>query len=700
MLRRKFSLPVSQKVFFNIPTQQIFRGFVATQLQIRLCLLGLCMACGWAPGFSQDSDSAWDFAPYRVLIWMVDRTDPVPAKDLTRPLQNYLDQEFFAIWRVQIANAPAVLRRSLLRDFEQVEYDQLTANDPILAVRKDHPDAPRIRSAYDVAEYVKKVYSTPEFSTQVLQRASRRVIRPLRDVWEAMVVDGLRTAGIDPGDHRKMLIDILDNLTRTDDVDAEYLRDLLTPVWPADSEEPSAEDVSRKRALQELLEKLQAASHTNNDDLYGIRGLIDTADHPTFDDVIQSWQSDHSEAVLLPRGLALELNSPDKKLIPLELDGLLGEVFERFDKIFVVRTDRQRVPIEVDVVELDCLMRLAGPVVSQTVLSNVHLADQIGRAITRAYSPTVRIEEATTNKVEGRLRAGGLILNPESPAALHDGDFLQPALRKDDRFGDPLILEALDWAYLHVNELDGPKIKMELFAGRQGGIQGRRNKRTHRMAFRIRDYHPHTEIRLHAQKRPDVALQGYEFYEKELDSPAMTFVGRTDWDGRLVLEKTDRPLRLLYVKNGGAVLARLPCVPGQDLHATADLRGDDPRLQAEAYIRSIQNTIVDQVALRNLLAARIRMRLEKGDIKDARELLNQLRQLETYESISAEMRTKRALLETDSSQQNAMISQLFDQARTMLVKYVNEQIVRELEAEVNRAETGSPGTATPPSSAT
>ena len=68
----------------------------------------------------------------------------------------------------------------------------------------------------------------------------------------------------------------------------------------------------------------------------------------------------------------------------------------------------------------------------------------------------------------------------------------------------------------------------------------------------------------------------------------MTFVGRTNWNGILKVEPTEDPLRLLYVKNGGAILARLPLVPGLYSQVVADLSGDDIRLQAEAYIRVLR----------------------------------------------------------------------------------------------------------------
>jgi len=670
----------------------LFVADLARYLRFSITTCTLLVALLPRLAVAQDAENAWDFDPYRVLVWIVDPNRKEVAAGLETPLRNYLDYDFSAVWRVDIQDAPAVARVAAIRDLQSLDYDQLTSADPVLAVRKDHPDAPRIRSPEDVGEKIKRVFATPDFVEGILPRGAAITIRPSRDIWERLMVEGFTAADLDPGDWGRPIKAVLQNLQDTDDVDVDVLREMLAPVT-ADEElqsENPTEFKRRQAAMETLLETLRQASYSDNSQLHGVKPRLFTEGFETQDQVFASWAKEATEALLLPRGLAVQLETPDKKIFPLEIDGLMGEVFGNYDKIFVVRIDSSAVPLEVSVMEIDCLMRLQGPIVTQSVLSQDRLVDSIGAGITRAFAPTVRVEDAATNTVTGRVRAAGLIIDPRSPAAIQKDDFLQPAIRKNDRSGNPIILEALDWAYLHVSEVDGPKLKMKLHAGRMGGLQGSKNRRTHRLAFRIRPYYPNTVIRLHAQKEPDEPLQGYELYEKELNGSAFTFVGRTDWDGRFVLEKSDQPMRLLYVKNGGAVLAKLPCVPGQDPLATADIRGDDMRLQAEAYIRGVQNAIIDLVALRKLLAARIRMRLEKGKIEEARELLEALREQPTYEILSTDMRKKRTAMQSDVNQQVAMINQLFDQTRTMLVKHINEQIIRELEADVANVEAGNP----------
>ena len=170
----------------------------------------------------------------------------------------------------------------------------------------------------------------------------------------------------------------------------------------------------------------------------------------------------------------------------------------------------------------------------------------------------------------------------------------------------------------------------------------------------------------------------------------MTFVGRTDWDGRISIDaKPEHKLRLLYVKNGGAVLARLPLVPGLTQMEIADLTGDDIRLRAEAYIRGVENSIVDLVAVRKLFAARIRLRLQRGEMEKANELMQVLRDQPDNEKLSNEMGKKNTkFLDMDglNMSQRAKIDNMFKSTRNMLSKMLTSRDINQLEEDLLKAQ--------------
>lgn len=262
-------------------------------------------------------------------------------------------------------------------------------------------------------------------------------------------------------------------------------------------------------------------------------------------------------------------------------------------------------------------------------------------------------------------------------------------VRKNDRNDKPIMIGPLDWSFLVTEKVERPRVEMGFYSGRTGGLQGRQNKRTFRIALKVKPAGKSTLVRLHAKGDVNAPLIGYEFYQKELKSKKMTFIGRTDWDGRLEVQQSEEPLRLLYVKNGGAVLARLPVVPGYTPFEVADLVGDDMRLHAEAYIRGVENAIVDLVAIRKLLAARVRLRLYKGQMKEAQELVELLRDQPTNERLADDMGKKQAIylkaLGSRNANQKRKIDDMFTTTREMLSKMITPKDIRELEEDLLRA---------------
>ncbi|GAA5506381.1 hypothetical protein [Novipirellula caenicola] len=543
----------------------------------------------------------WDFSPYKVLVWIVSDNPRVNAESVRQPLQEFLDRDFAAVWRLDFADAPAAVANAANRNLGEMNYESITASDPVVAVKRDHEDAVRLRTAANVGEIIRDVHGTQGMIDEVRRRAAE--------------------AG---------------------DVSMDGVSDRLLPV---------------------------------DGDAIAVSKL---------------WENPTTEAILVSRGMALLLDKPEAKIIPLPLSGLVIEAIDSYDKIFVVRIDEEVAPAAVHVVEIDTLMRHFGPVASQRFVQPSEMAGTIGRTMIEAFAPVVRIEDAGKKNAKGLLRAGGLILDDKSPAMVHVGDVLEPMVRKNDRNGNPIQIGPIEWAYLQVTEKENVRLEMDFYAGRPVGLQGRNNKRTFRMALRSRPFGESTMLRLHAQKDPDFPLIGYEIYNKDLETGDMSFVGRTDWNGRLDVAAADSPLHLLYVKNGGAVLARLPMVPGLNPHAVADLSGDDMRLQAEAYIRGVQNAIIDLVAIRELLAARVRLRLRKGEMDEARELLHALREQPTHERIADDMDKKlTAFLNQPGAKnpnQRAKIDQMFSQTQDLLSRQINPEKIRALEEDMITAQ--------------
>ncbi|MDA8744475.1 hypothetical protein N9N28_07580 [Rubripirellula amarantea] len=546
------------------------------------------------------ANEAWDYSPYRVLVWVASDDARFDADAIAEPLRDFLDRDFASIWRMKVRQTPSSLHAIMNRDMGLLNYDSITGVDPVLAVKKDHDEAIRIRVADDVAKFVKKIYTTKD------------------------AVDSLVARGEASGD----------------------------------------------ATLGGLVQRFEVVS-----------------DNPIV--VAEKWTDPSTEAILVSRGLALTLDEPEAKLVKPDVQGLIADQVEDFDKVYLVNVKTNDVHPRLEIVEMDVLMRYFGPVSRMPINVGATPSQTVGLGLMDAFAPTVRIDNAGQKNASGLLRASGLIITDESPGLVSAGDVLRPLTRKNDRNGNPFLIGPIDWAYLVVDKREGTSVEMDFYAGRSGGLQGRKNNRTFRTAIKAKPQQDHTILRLHAQGKPNEPLIGYEIYQKELTSKSMTFIGRTDWSGRLKVDRTDEPLRLMYVKNGGAVLARLPMVPGLEPVVIADLRGDDLRLQAEAYIRGVQNSIIDLVAVRELFKARIRMRLERGELDNAKELMNALNEQPSNEALADDMGKKQAiylkLLEKEGPNQRRQVDQMFTTTRDLLAKHINPKLIRDLETDIIKA---------------
>ncbi|MCA9135967.1 MAG: hypothetical protein KDB00_04390 [Planctomycetales bacterium] len=545
-------------------------------------------------------DEPWDYSPYRVMIWIASRDPRFTAETLREPLMSYLDRDFNALWRTTIEDAPASVVTAAFRSMDTLTFDRIAGPDPVIAVKRDHPDAVRIQSVRSLPKYVRSISATAGLKEDVIRRA------------------------------------------------AEF----------------------------------------GDETIGGSAAKLDVFDGDALA-LAQTWNDSSTEALLVTRGQALTLAKPGAKILKLPVTGLVATTVDKYDKIFVVRIDDHPDGATVAVVEMECLMQTFGAVVTSPFSSTVDLPSVVGHTVTRAFAPMVRIDDAGQQTATSMIRAGNLIMDPDSPANVKVGNVLQPMIRKNDRNGKPIALGRIEWAFLIVTEKQGPNVVADYYSGMAGGLQGRKNNRTFKMAMLLKPLTDHTMLRLHAKGREDLPLIGYELYERELNSKAMTFVGRTDWDGRLDIKKTEDPMRLLYVKNGGAVLARLPIVPGLTPREVADLTGDDMRLQAEAYIRGVQNAIIDLVAIRKLLAARIRLRLKKGEMEEAEKLLNALREQPTNEQLANDMGRSQAEfikeLGSRNPNQKRKVDIMFKETREMLGKQITPTVIRDLENDVQRA---------------
>ena len=206
-------------------------------------------------------------------------------------------------------------------------------------------------------------------------------------------------------------------------------------------------------------------------------------------------------------------------------------------------------------------------------------------------------------------------------SSVRTGDVLRPIIRRNDRAGEPKPggIQVLDWTYLLVREPQEYLLDCDVYSAMRnplaGAVRRRWNawrSRSARTARRRRsNWSPGTMPTAAAGRLRDLCQETARRGRRRRESVAAT---RTDGLARHDRHRTSPicPLRLIYVKNGAHLVARIPVVPGYRPLETVPLASDDKRLEAEAFVKGMESTVMDLVARREILAARIRRASRRG----------------------------------------------------------------------------------------
>lgn len=234
-------------------------------------------------------------------------------------------------------------------------------------------------------------------------------------------------------------------------------------------------------------------------------------------------------------------------MLPWQSESYLNE----HDKIYFINVTMEGDEFRLAVRELDCPVVHLGPMFvagSSNWASLPHLGSHL---LQHAFAPVARVDNAGTSWAELRHKAGGLIVDENeegevNPARIRVGDVLHPFVRRDDRNGVPLLLQALTFTYCAVTESDGVKMRANIYTYSGGpGLQGKQNRRTSRLLLRVRPAVEESDVKVVVRGNTKKAQPGCFLYTKDFLTEEFKFIGRTDWRGRVHVPMPEESVRVL-----------------------------------------------------------------------------------------------------------------------------------------------------------
>jgi hypothetical protein len=310
------------------------------------------------------------------------------------------------------------------------------------------------------------------------------------------------------------------------------------------------------------------------------------------------------------------------------------------DKLWLLRVGRSGASWTLAGRELDAATQRLGPVYRRPSRFAADLPRALLLLAKDIFRPSATIGESSgggvTLVVRGASLRGAGALGQVAVA----GSVFRPIRMVTMPDGSQRILD-IPFTYLRVESLEGPVARCAIHSGLRDPLTRRIAQKNTLVALGSAPG-PHP-TRLRFLTLPDKApAAGYLLTGRSLPDGLVRELGTTDREGRVVLapEQADGLIAVRLLAGGFEPLVEFPMMPGEsDQERT--LPPFDPRSQTvalETRLEALRDRVIDLVAVRARLDARIKARLDGEDFDGADTALREFARLPHRESLADELK--------------------------------------------------------------
>ncbi len=342
--------------------------------------------------------------------------------------------------------------------------------------------------------------------------------------------------------------------------------------------------------------------------------------------------------------------------------------------------------------ERDSLTGRWTPPLERLVRQELLLSQHCFALICETFAPLAKVQVDPKDTQHVLLDMKGAELGRSSAEELFvfKDAVYQPLLVRMKRGNTPTAgqVVTIPWTYLTVQEQLAGSWKSIVYSGTRRPFGGRSRAGIETMALAIKPSLPTTRVRFHASHDDSLGLSGYEVFQKKPGESQFTPLAITDATGSIVVQRGGFPVKMLALRSDTELLAQLPVVPGAVAKVEVPIPDDMARLLVQESLTSFKEQLIDVVARRNILIARTRDFLEKGDRTQARKLLDELNELPTRANMNQLLENVERNLNyrSENPRVQAKIDMLFAESRKLLSNFLSTREILELEVEVNQSQ--------------
>ena len=379
-----------------------------------------------------------------------------------------------------------------------------------------------------------------------------------------------------------------------------------------------------------------------------------------------------------------------------DLDGSVEvEAAARFDKQIFLSVRASSTGYVLESREYDCYLYRWGPVLRRNVRQQVVLAQQCFDLARATFAPLATIRPSPNDDRQVLLHFKGSDLprqTSEEPFA-EPGDIYQPFLVRTRSTGEvqPAGVKQVPWTLLTLDEASQTGWTSQVHTGIRTPFGLRRRGRVEHLAIATRHRPGTTPVRFHARHDATQALSGYEVFWREADDQETQLLGHTDANGTVQVAPGPNPVTTLFLRSDGQLLAKIPVAPGSPSILQVPVADDPARLRAQAHVTALREKLIDLVARRTILIARVRDSLQKGKIGEAQQRFNKLDNLPGRAQFDRQVSSaeNNKLNRSADAKTQARIEKLFADIRKLLGRFLSAGEVSDLQKEMNAARLGS-----------
>lgn len=396
------------------------------------------------------------------------------------------------------------------------------------------------------------------------------------------------------------------------------------------------------------------------------------------------WQFDTSIATPAEVPIVRSCLSPESNIKPTDLA-------KDHDKLLLLAVRRSNAGFGLTAREFDAYVQLWGSPITRVCPQLSSLPEQLFALAQRASAPLAQFEVDPSQKISLTFRGSALPHSAGAPAPAKPGDVFLPILRRTSRDGQLIEsgISRVPWTFIETLAAPDDKQAAPTFTVQSGSrhpFPARKLARTEQLALAIRSDPAPTILHLVSRKDDAKPLAGFEVFTANAPKQAPLYVGTSDAGGNVTIPPRSSSIEMLLVKHGGQLLAKLPIAPGAEPLVKVPLPDDDARLAAEERLGAMRENLIDIVARRNILAARVRQKIDKKDLKGAEDLLRSLDELPNKAQFNLTLTTSARLIRSDDPRIQRRIDQMFQAAQTLATQFLDSKPINQLHDELREAQ--------------